>query len=169
VRVSSPTPRHLILSVLGVCVCSIECVYWSKQLIPEVMELCSGRGRFLSLTPWMFSTLFLITLGQSSAVRWRGLACRLPRFTRLLVITHTCQHRYTHLSVVRLTWTPSLPWLPSRYMSLPLVLSPGVIVSVSCLCIVRGSCFVLWSVYLIKTLTPGTCFPNLWISNTFKK
>ena len=30
-----------------------------------------------------------------------------------------------------LTWTPSLPWLPALYMSLPVVPSPGVIVSVS--------------------------------------
>jgi hypothetical protein len=58
---------------------------------------------------------------------------------RLLVMVQTCHHRYVHLRLIRLTWTPSPPWLPSLYMSLPLVPSPGIIVSVSCLH------FLFWS------------------------
>jgi hypothetical protein len=54
-----------------------------------------------------------------------------------------------------LTWTPSPPWLSSRYLSLPLVLSSGVIDSVSCRWFVCVSCL------FIKTLTPWTCFPTL--------
>ena len=48
----------------------------------------------------------------------------------------------TRISALTLTWTPSPPWLPALYMSLPLVSSPGVIVSVSvsCWCAVRVSC-----------------------------
>ena len=71
-------------------------------------------------------------------------------------MAHTCHHRYAHLHVIRFTWTPSLPWLPSLYMSLPLVPSPGVIVSVSVLylCVVRVPYFVLCSVYLLKHSLP---------------
>ena len=59
-------------------------------------------------------------------------------------MAHTCHQRYTHLRIMTLTWTPSPPWLPALYMSLPLVSSPVVIVFVlvSCLCVVRGSCYV---------------------------
>ena len=76
--------------------------------------------------------------------------------TRLLVMAHTCHQRCAHLRVIRLTWTPSLPWLPSLYMLLPLVLYQGVLVSVSvsCLCVVRVSCFVLCCVYLLKHSLP---------------
>ena len=76
------------------------------------------------------------------------------RGRQVLNITHTCHHRYVHDGLVRLTRTPSPACLPSLYMSLPLVLSPGVIVSVPVLMSVRSPCFLFCSmfVYLLNTL-----------------
>jgi hypothetical protein len=78
-------------------------------------------------------------------------------------MAHTCHHHNALLCVIRLTWTPSLPWLPCLYMSLPLVPSPSVIVSVSesCLCVFRVFLVCIMLRLFIKTLTPWTCFPTL--------
>ena len=75
---------------------------------------------------------------------------------------HTFHHRYARLRVIRLIWTPSLPWLPSLYVT-PF----GSVPRRYCLCFSFMS--VRWSRFLfcimlclfIKTLTPSTCFLTL--------
>jgi hypothetical protein len=77
-------------------------------------------------------------------------------------MAHTCHPRYVHQRIITFTWTPIPPRLPALFMSLPLVPSPGDIVSVSCLCVVRVSCVVLYYVSFSQSLnvfTPLTCFP----------
>ena len=112
------------------------CVIWCKKPLKIKCIIIS--------IPLLQRIRQIVTCAPSPASR--SLGCSLFRTP--------FHHHYAHLRVVRLTWNPSLPWIPSIYISLPLVPSPGVIVSVSCLCVVHVSCFVLCCVYLLKPSLP---------------
>ena len=93
-------------------------------------------------------------MNHHNNIRFKGLW--MSRVLPLWPLGHQAAHYGAHLS-------PSLraPACCQTHLhsitplvSLTLVPSPGVIVSVSCLCFVHVSCFVLFTVYLLKHSLP---------------